>query len=181
VKWACGGPGAAYLYVRPDVLPKLRPMSTGWFSHEEPFAFDMGPMKWAPDVWRMIGGTMPIPALYTARAGWEIADKLGVANIRAKSLRQTALLRAKVEERGFKVNTPRADAERGGTICFDFPGAEAVSRELSARKFFHDYRPRCGLRVSPHYYTTDDELDAFLSELDRVRKAGAASDAKRAY
>jgi kynureninase len=181
VKWACGGPGAAYLYVRPDVLPKLRPMSTGWFSHEEPFAFDMGPMKWAPDVWRMIGGTMPIPALYTARAGWEMADKLGVEAIRAKSLRQTALLRAKVEERGFQVNTPQKDAERGGTICFDFPGAEAVSRELSARKFFHDYRPRCGLRVSPHYYTTDDELDAFLGELDRVRKAGGPGDAKRAY
>jgi kynureninase len=110
-----------------------------------------------------------------------MAEKLGVSAIRAKSLRQTALLRAKVEERGFKVNTPQTDAERGGTICFDFPGAEAVSRELSNRKFFHDYRPRCGLRVSPHYYTTDDELDAFLRELDQVRKTGASGEAKRAY
>jgi kynureninase len=182
VKWACGGPGAAYLYVRPDVLPKLRPMSAGWFSHAEPFAFDMGPMRWADDVWRMIGGTMPIPAVYTARAGWEMLERVGVENVRAKSLRQTKLLREKVEARGFTVNTPREDAARGGTICFDFPGAEAVSRELSARKFFHDYRPRCGLRVSPHYYTTDEELDAFLGALDEVRAKGVtASDAKRAY
>jgi kynureninase len=118
--------------------------------------------------------------VYTARAGWELVEQLGVGAIRAKSLRQTALLRAKVEERGFIVNTPRQDDGRGGTICFDFDGAEAVSRELSARKFFHDYRPRCGLRVSPHYYTTDDELEAFLAELDRVR-AGGGSAGKSAY
>ena len=56
----------------------LNPMSTGWFSHAEPFAFDMGPMRYADDTWRMIGGTMPIPAVYTARAGWEIIARLGV-------------------------------------------------------------------------------------------------------
>src|SRR5580698_2433916 len=161
VKWACGGPGAAYLYVRPDVLAKLRPMSTGWFSHAEPFAFDMGPMRYASDVWRMIGGTMPVPAVYTARAGWEMLERVGVEAVRAKSLRQTKLLRSQVEARGFTVNTPASDDARGGTICFDFAGAEAVSRELSARKYFHDYRPRCGLRLSPHYYTTDDELHRF--------------------
>lgn len=181
VKWACGGPGAAYLYVRPDLLPKLNPTSAGWFAHAEPFAFDMGPMRWAPDAWKMIGGTMPIPAIYTARAGWETIERLGVEKIRAKSLRQTKLLRAKVEERGFQVNTPRDDDARGGTICFDFDNAEAVSRELSARKFFHDYRPRCGLRVSPHFYTTDDEIDAFLRELDAVRSSGAAGPKKAAY
>jgi kynureninase len=171
VKWACGGPGAAWLYVDPKLLPALEPMATGWFSHQEPFAFDMGPMRYADDPWRMIGGTPPVPAIYTARTGWEIVRRLGVENIRKKSLRQTRLLREKVEARGFTVNTPASDAERGGTICFDFEGAEAVSRELSRRKFFHDYRPKCGLRVSPHFYTTDDELERFLGELDEVRAA----------
>ena len=173
VKWACGGPGAAYLYVRPDLLEHLAPMSTGWFAHAEPFAFDMGPMRYAADAWRLIGGTMAIPAIYTARAGWETIAKLGVPNIRKKSLRQTRMLRDLVEARGFTVNSPRDDDARGGTICFDFAGADAVSRELSKRKFFHDYRPKCGLRVSPHFYTTDEELERFMSELDRVRKEGA--------
>lgn len=177
VKWACGGPGAAYLYVRPDLLEHLSPMSTGWFAHVEPFAFDMGPMRYAADAWRMIGGTMAIPAIYTARAGWETITKLGVVNIRQKSLRQTTKLRELVESRGFVVNTPRNDAERGGTICFDFPGADLVSRELSARKYFHDYRPKCGIRVSPHFYTTDEELQRFMSELDQVRKEGPADKA----
>jgi kynureninase len=181
VKWACGGPGAAYLYVKPELLPRLEPAATGWFAHAEPFAFDMGPMRYASDAWRMIGGTMPIPAVYTARAGWEIVRRLGVENIRKKSLRQTSLLRELVEERGFTVNTPKDDAQRGGTICFDFPGAEAVSRELSRRRFFHDYRPRCGLRVSPHFYTTDEDLERFLAELDKVRKEGAPEVGSRIY
>jgi kynureninase len=169
VKWACGGPGASYVYVRPDLLPKLCPTSTGWFGHAEPFAFDMGPMRYAEDAWRLIGGTPAVPAVFTARAGWEVVERLGVESIRAKSLRQTALLRSLVEKRGFQVNTPRDDDARGGTICFDFPGAEAISKALNEKRFFHDYRPRCGIRVSPHFYTTDEEMVRFLEELDKLR------------
>ena len=172
VKWVCGGPGAAYLYVKKDLLPELAPMSAGWFAHAEPFAFDMGPMRWAADAWRLIGGTMAVPAIYTARAGWDIVARLGVDNIRKKSLRQTRMLREELLRRDFRVNTPDADAQRGGTICFDFDGADAVSRELNTRRFFHDFRPRAGIRVSPHFYTTDDELHAFLAALDEVRKTG---------
>ena len=84
-------------------------------------------------------------AIYTARAGWDIISRVGVQAIRKKSLRQTALLRELVLARGFDVRTPHADAMRGGTVCFDFPGAADVSRVLSERKFFHDYRPQCGL------------------------------------
>jgi kynureninase len=144
-------------------------MATGWFAHAEPFAFDMGPMRYAGDAWRMIGGTPAVPAVYTARPGWDIVAGLGVERIRAKSLRQTRLLRDMVDRRGFTVNTPRDDAERGSTICFDFPGADRVSRELNAERFFHDYRPKCGIRVSPHFYTTDEELDRFMSAVDARR------------
>ncbi len=182
VKWVCGGPGAAYLYIRKDLLPELTPMSAGWFAHAEPFAFDMGPMRWAEDVWKLIGGTMAIPAIYTARAGWETVVRLGVDNIRKKSLRQTRMLREELLKRDFTVNTPDIDAQRGGTICFDFEGAEAVSRELNARRFFHDFRPRAGIRVSPHFYTTDEELRSFLAALDEVRKNGPkGTTAARSY
>jgi kynureninase len=163
--------------VKPALLGELRPMATGWFAHAEPFAFDMGPMRYADDAWRMIGGTPAIPAVYTARAGWDVVAELGVPAIRAKSLRQTTALRDMVRARGFAVNTPEKDDERGGTICFDFDGAEVVSRELSKRRYFHDYRPRCGLRVSPHLYTTDEEIQRFFVELDQVRASGASSSA----
>jgi kynureninase len=170
VKWACGGPGAAYLYVDPKLRERLRPMATGWFGHARPFAFEPGPIDYAENQWRMIGGTPAIPALYTARAGWELLLEAGVDNIRRKSLRQTAFLRELCEARGFAVNTPRADDQRGGTICFDFDGAAEVSKELLRRGMLHDYRPRCGIRASPHFYTTDDELSAFMAEIDRIRR-----------
>lgn len=170
VKWACGGPGCAYLYVNPIHRERLRPAATGWFGHEKPFAFEPGPIRYSESRWRMIGGTPAIPALYTAQAGWEVILEAGVDAIRKKSLRQTTLLRAMVRERGFQVNTPEADHERGGTICFDFDGAEAVSKALLARDMLHDYRPRCGIRASPHFYTTDEELERFVRAIDEIRK-----------
>ena len=170
VKWACGGPGAAYLYVDPKVRARLRPAQTGWFGHARPFKFELAPIEYAEDRWRMVGGTPAIPALYTARAGWELLNEIGVERIRKKSLRQTALLRDAVEERGFTVNTPREDDRRGGTICFDFEGAEGVSKKLLERGMLHDYRPSCGIRASPHYYTTDEELGRFVEAIDELRK-----------
>lgn len=170
VKWACGGPGAAWLYVAPHLRGRLRPMQTGWLGHKRPFSFEMTPIDYADDAFRMVSGTPAIPALYTARAGWEMIRTIGVERIRAKSLRQTRLLRNLVEDRGFRVNTPAEDDARGGTICFDFDGSQAVSRLLSERRFFHDHRPRCGLRVSPHFYTTDDEIELFMREVDAIRK-----------
>ena len=170
VKWACGGAGAAYLYVKPELLSRFEPAFTGWFGHADPFAFDMGKMRYAKDIWRMVGGTPAIPALYAARAGWEIIREASVDKIRRKSLRQTKLLRELVEAQGFTLNTPRDDAQRGGTVCFSFPGDAAVSKALLDRRFFHDYRPACGLRASPHFYNTDDELGAFVDEILRLRK-----------
>ncbi|MBK8173666.1 MAG: aminotransferase class V-fold PLP-dependent enzyme [Sandaracinaceae bacterium] len=169
VKWACGGPGAAYLYVRPDLLPLMKPIDTGWFGHAEPFAFDMGEMRYANDMWRMVGGTPAIPALYSALAGWEIVAGLSQTAVRAKSLRQTTMLRSLAEKRGFQINTPHEDAQRGGTICFDFGGSDEVAKELNKRRFFCDWRPGCGIRASPHFYTTDEEISRFIDEVDRIR------------
>ncbi len=168
IKWACGGPGTAYLYVNPDLYGRLRPAQTGWFAHARPFGFEAGPLEPAEGRWRFMNGTPTIPALYAARAGWELLVEAGVDAIRQKSLRQTALLREEVEARGFIVNTPRDDAERGGTLCFDRDRAQALSQAMLERGALHDYRPKCGLRVSPHYYTTDDELRRFLALLDEL-------------
>ncbi len=165
IKWVCGGPGMAYLYVRPDLRDRLRPAQTGWFAHARPFAFETGRIDYADTRWRFMNGTPSMPSYYAARAGWELCLEAGVDAIRQKSLRQTTLLRNLVEERGFSVRTPREDAARGGTLCFDFDGAMEASHALLARGFLHDYRPRCGLRASPHYYTTDDEVRRFVQAI----------------
>jgi kynureninase len=168
VKWLCGGPGAAYLYVRPDRIPQFAPRNTGWFGHARPFAFEMPAQTYAGNVWRYMAGTPAIAALYQARAGAEIVAEIGVASIRAKSLRQTGQIMARCDAAGWRVNTPRADEARGGSVCFDFEGSERVAKALNASGFLCDWRPQSGIRMSPHFYTTDDEIERFLNEVARL-------------
>jgi kynureninase len=170
VKWLCGGPGAAYLYVRPDRIPQLRPRATGWFGHARPFAFEMPAQTFAGNIWRYMAGTPAIAALYQARAGVEIVAEIGVTRIRQKSLRQTARVIARCDQSGWRVNTPRRDDARGGSVCFDFEGSERVARALNQSGFLCDWRPQSGIRMSPHFYTTDDEIERFLDEVARLQE-----------
>lgn len=171
LKWLCGGAGAGYLYVNDAVLDRLMPTATGWFGHANPFAFELGPMKYGKGAMRFIGGVPTIPALYTARAGLDIIERLGVENIRKKSVRQTKLLRELLGARGVDVRTSAKEAEHGGFVTVDFPNVEAVSKELTRRNFLQDFRSGGGMRVSPHFFTTDAELEAFATELEAVRRA----------
>ena len=168
VKWLCGGPGAAYLYVRPDLLPTLRPRVTGWFGHKAPFSFAMPEQEYADSVWRMLGGTPAIAALYQARSGIEAVNRIGVAAIRQKSLLQTEQLLARCRGKGYRINSPTDPTRRGGTVVFDFPRSEEVGRELNRRRFLCDHRPGAGIRVSPHFYSTDEEIDRFMDEVDSL-------------
>jgi kynureninase len=167
VKWLCGGPGAGYLYVRRDLLPELKPRMTGWAAHREPFTFSLE-HEYADGIGRFLNGTPNVPAMYAARSGYEIVDEAGVENIRAKSVRQTARLVELAEEAGFGVNSPRNPAERGGTISIDVPNGYAVNKELSRRDFLADFRPGAGVRVAPHFYTKDEELDLIVCEIRKI-------------
>ena len=86
VKYLCGGPGAAWLYVRKDLIEQFAPRVTGWFGNEAPFAFTMPEQSYADNVWRYMGGTPAIAALYQSRAGQKIVGEIGVRKIREKSL-----------------------------------------------------------------------------------------------
>jgi kynureninase len=172
VKWLCGGPGAAYLYARRDWIRGFEPLMTGWFSDKKPFEFRFGPVDYAEDIHRFMGGSPSVPALFAARAGYEIIREVGVEAIREKSLRQTSLLMALADEQGLSVNTPRAPDRRGGTVCVDFEGSEDCSRKLVERGFIIDWRPRGGIRISPHFYNSDDECRAIMEEIRQLRASG---------
>jgi len=171
VKWLCGGPGAGYLYVRRDLWPTLEPRLTGWVAHRNPFAFDPGPIDFAPDAHRFLNGTPNIPGLYAARSGYEIIGDVGVENIRAKSIRQTSRLITLAEAAGYAVNSPKDSSQRGGTVSLDVPNAYEVTQELLRRDFLLDYRPGAGIRIAPHFYTTDEELDQVIQEIQSIVKS----------
>lgn len=168
VKWLCGGPGAAYVYVRPDLLSRFEPRQTGWLAHRNPFAFSLE-MDYADTMLRYLGGTPAIAPLYAAREGYRIIGEVGVPAIREKSLRQTRRLMALAEEAGLTIKSPRDDARRGGTVCLDFEGSQAACAALGERGIQVDHRPASGLRVSPHFYNSDEELDAFIAAVKEIR------------
>jgi len=176
VKWLCGGPGAGYLYVRPDLQRTLEPKTTGWMAHEQPFAFETS-LRYAPDITRFLHGSPAIPALYAAESGYKIINTIGVDKIREKSVRQTKYLIDLAEEAGFTVTSPRDANQRGGTITVAHEHAAAIAKELIRREIIIDYRPGAGIRISPHFYTTDDELELAIREMKRI----AESDAYREH
>jgi kynureninase len=180
VKWLCGGPGAGYLYVRRDLWPLLEPRLTGWMAAREPFAFEAGPITHADDAFRFLNGSPNIPGLYAARTGYEIIAEVGVENIRKKSVEQTSLLIALAEEAGFKVNAPRDSDKRGGTVAIDVPNGYEVTKELLRRDFLVDFRPRAGIRVAPHFYSKDEELDLTVREIQNIVATGAQNQPGRA-
>jgi kynureninase len=170
VKWLCGGPGAGYLYVKKSRIAEFEPRLCGWFSHVAPFRFEMDRIRYRDDIMRYMGGTPSVPALYSSAAGREFVSRLGVDRIRAKSKRQVAKMAAIADDMGLKVNTPRDPERRGGMICVDFPGSEQVHLELLKRHYLIDWRPKCGIRISPHFYTSDAELEAVFGEIGKLRK-----------
>jgi len=172
VKWLCGGPGAGWLYVRPDLAEQLEPAFAGWQGHARPFAFEdeMQPARGAA---RFLTGTPVVAANYAASAGYEIIKEIGVDRIRANSMRQTALLVDLVDEAGFELTSPRAPEIRGGSVVFRVPDFQAVHAELAARDIVCDYRPDAGLRFGPHFFSTDDELRFAVEQVAEILASGA--------
>lgn len=167
LKWLCGGPGACFLYVAPSVRDRLEPALTGWQAHARPFAFEPE-MEYTGGAFRWLNGTPVIPALYAAIEGPRIVKRAGIAAIRAKSLRQTARLIQLADDRGFRVHVSRDPERRGGTVAIRVPHAYEVSKALLERDILVDFRPEAGIRIAPHFYTSDDELELALAAIDEI-------------
>jgi kynureninase len=168
LKWLCGGPGVAYMYVREDLRAKLKPALTGWLAHRRPFGFETGAVDRREDSFGFLNGTPHIPALYACQPGLEILNKVGVPAIREKSVRLTSRLFAGAKARGWRVNTPENAAERAGTVSVECPHAAEVCHELVARNILVDYRPKAGVRISPHFYNSEKECEFTLGQMDEI-------------
>lgn len=172
VKWLCGGPGNGWLYVRPDLADRLEPTATGWQAHERPFAFEEE-LAYAHGAARFLTGTPNVPAHYAGTAGYDLIEEVGVARIRANSLRQTTRLIELADEAGFEVASPRDPARRGGTVTVRVPEFPAVHRELTERGVLCDFRPDAGIRLGPHFFTADEELERVIAEIAEIVETGA--------
>jgi kynureninase len=173
LKWLCGGPGVGYLYVREGLRAKLKPAIAGWIAHRRPFAFETGAIDAREDSFRYLNGTPHIPALYACQPGLDILNKAGIRAIREKSMRMTARLFEGAKAHGWLVNTPENPAERAGTVSVDCPHAAEVCRELLAREILVDYRPKAGVRLSPHFYNREEECDLAIAQIADILETRA--------
>jgi kynureninase len=171
LKWLCGGPGGCFLYVSPAVRDQLKPALTGWQAHSRPFAFEDS-MEYTTGAFRWLNGTPVIPALYAAAEGPRILRRAGVAAIREKSVRLTSRLIELADARGYTVNAPRDPARRGGTVALDVPHGYEVTQHLLSRNILVDYRVGAGIRIAPHFFNREDELEEAVSEIDNALESG---------
>jgi kynureninase len=172
VKWLCGGPGAGWLYVRPDLAARLEPTLVGWQGHARPFDFEPE-LEYADGVARFLTGTPNVPALYAASAGYDVIEEVGVDRIRENSVRQTQLLIDLLDAAGFEVGSPRDPARRGGTVLVKTPEFQAVHKELGERQIICDFRPDAGIRLGPHFFNTEEELRYTVEQLVEIVETGA--------
>ncbi len=168
LKWLCGGPGGVFMYVRPDLLPTITPKVTGWFAHQQPFAFDIEHFILREDAYRLMNGTPGIASLYAIQPGIDIINQVGVKAIREKSIRQTALLIELAEQYGYEIVSPRSPQQRAGTVTVNPPHAYEVSRELLARNIVIDYRAKAGIRIAPHFYNSDAEIHLVIKTIAEI-------------
>jgi selenocysteine lyase/cysteine desulfurase len=156
VKWLCGGPGAGYLWTSRDLLPALTPQRLGWFSHENPFEFDITDFRAADSALKFWGGTPSIAPYVLAAAGIEEIASIGVEAVRAHNL---SLIRTCLDAAGI-VNQAVDEARDTGTLCLAFSAVVVADAKaaLDASDCHHDWRGNT-VRLSFHVFNTDEEAE----------------------
>ncbi len=176
LKWLCGGPGNAFLYVRPELAQKIKPALTGWMAHENPFKFDLD-LKYTSGPYRFMSGTPPIACLYTASAGLDIIKSIGIKNIREKSTSMTQWIINKAKQRNFSIHSPLKKELRGGAVSINLPFAFQVKQALDLKKILVDFRKGCTdkedvIRIGPHFYNEKREIDILFEQIDDIYSSG---------
>jgi len=171
-KWLCSGPGTAFMWMKPALRERLKPRLTGWMGHADPFAFEPPPTRYADDHRRFLAGTPSMPAYYVARAAYENLHAIGIDRIRAHNLALSHIIIERALATGLTVHSPLADDQRTGFVAVDFPDSEAASKQLIAEHYKLDWRPKCGLRLGPHFYNTEAEVHRMMDRI--IALAGRA-------
>lgn len=167
IKWLCGGPACGYLYVRPELAPTLEPRLTGWIAHAEPFDFAPGRIRYDTGPRRFAQGTPGIPSLYSCLPGLDVLLDVGPVAIAAESRRRTRWILETALSRGWTLKSPVEDERRGGSVMLGAENPERLEAELAGRGVFVDWRPGI-LRVSPHFFNTDEEVGRALETLTEL-------------
>jgi selenocysteine lyase/cysteine desulfurase len=164
LKWLLGGPGLAYLYVRRDLIRELTPTVAGWFGAARQFAFDAAHFEFHDDARRFELGTPALPTVHSALGGQEIIDEIGVGAIEQRNRGLTERLIAGARARGWQVRCAPRARDRSAIVMVAHADPAGTVARLAAQNIIVDWRPG-HVRISPHFYNTEAEIDAVLHAL----------------
>ena len=169
LKWLCGGPGLTFLYARRDLIPSLEPSISGWWSQREPFSFRLQELDYHPTARRFETGTHPAPVPFIAQGGLEIISEVTPSRIRKRQGELTQHVMARADGAGLPVRTPRDPAARGGVVNVGV-GEQAgkIAQALYEQDVCVDSRGD-GIRVSPHFFNTEADVDRLFDALPSLR------------
>lgn len=164
LKYLLGPAGVAFLYVRREVIENLRPLESGWFAQENPFAFDAWHLRYAAGAGRFQSGSPPIPSVYGARAGLALVREVGVEAAAAHVERLASRLIERASAAGYQVRTPRDPSCRGPLVVVRTRHAEQLASLLRAGGVI--CAPRAdGVRCSFHFYNLEEDVDRLLEQM----------------
>src|SRR3989441_246569 len=177
LKWLSGGPGNAFIYVRPDLIPRVRPQGTGWFATRDPFSFTLQELILADDARRLETGTWAMPSHYAGLAALELILEVGVENIQERLRDLTGRILERCDEAGVRTFTPRERELRCGIVTLECDRPEEVEAELHAAGVIVDSRPG-RIRLSPHWCVMEQELDRGMDLVFRHLRQPSAFPAR---
>ncbi len=166
LKWLCGGPGLSYLFVRDDLIQALRPPFTSWFAAKDQFAFEVDRFEFRDDARRFEMGTPALPTVHTALGGQEALASVGWERVFERVRLLTNRLIEGCLARGLSLRVHDDPARRSGIVMVSHPDPAGMVRHLDEMDIVVDHRPG-HVRVSPHVYNTEDEVDRVVDALSR--------------
>ncbi|SFL34788.1 Selenocysteine lyase/Cysteine desulfurase [Halogranum rubrum] len=169
LKFLLGGPGISFLYVDHDLANELEPFNMGWFGVDDIFDGETENPQFADGARRFELGTPPAPNAYQASAGMDLIEEVGVDTVRERVVEYTQQLIDGAIDRGYDVHSPVDPDQRGGVVNVQVETPERIESSLLDAGFNVSSRAG-GIRLSPHFYNTPEEMDAVLDaivEFDR--------------
>jgi selenocysteine lyase/cysteine desulfurase len=165
-------PGAAYLYVKDELIEKFEPPFVGWASvnqgmFETPDFYDIWNMDLSKTASRFEVGSPCEISHVGAREAMKILLSYGTENVKRRIMKLTDHLIVSIKDLGLEIQTPEEKQCRSGIVNFKVDEPQQVTEKLSRKGIIVSARAN-GVRVSPHFYNTEEEVDALIEEIEKI-------------
>lgn len=167
-KWLLSPEGTGIFYCSNEVAPKINPPVLGWKSIINEFEFEKIDFNLKPNALKFEEGSQCALGILTLGASLKLLREFGIQNVQNEIQRLGELIIKLATERGFELSCPANKDSRGGAVVFKGSfDPEEIKEKLGEKNIMVKSRGG-GLRVAPHIYNTEEEIEALFREIDNI-------------